>query len=473
MNDQSAMPMSSRPHRFGPMALIAVLVGGVAAGAGGFYALSRGSHDHGGAAVEGDEATKKSLYQCPMHPSITADHPSDCPICGMKLVEVKAGGTGERAIAFYRSPMDAKQASPAPRKDEMGMDYLPVYEDELKGGGSTVEGLATVQIDPARQQLIGLRTAPASVGPVGGAWRTVGRVAIDETRVRHVNVKVEGFVERIYVDFVGKPVRKGEPLFAFYSPELLSLQNEYLLAVKLRSELGTGVLAGSGDDLVQSARERLELWDVPDSVLEELARTGKPKKALTLVSPISGVVTKKDVVQGHKLAAGDMPYEITDLSEVWVLADIYESDLAKTKVGMPATLSLDAFPNQVFTGSVAFIDPILDPKTRTAKVRLAFANPRGELRPEMFGEVTLRSLAREGLRIPADAVIDSGTKKVVFVSLGDGKFQPRELELGATDGDQVEVVSGLEPGDQVVVRANFLVDSESRLKASLAAIGGK
>ena len=472
MNDQSAMPMSSRPHRFGPMALIAVLVGGVAAGAGGFYALSRGL-DHGSAAVEGGEATKKSLYQCPMHPSITADHPSDCPICGMKLVEVKAGGTGERAIAFYRSPMDAKQTSPAPRKDEMGMDYLPVYEDELKGGGSTVEGLATVQIDPARQQLIGLRTAPASVGPVGGAWRTVGRVAIDETRVRHVNVKVEGFVERIYVDFVGKPVRKGEPLFAFYSPELLSLQNEYLLAVKLRSELGTGVLAGSGDDLVQSARERLELWDVPDSVLEELARTGKPKKALTLVSPISGVVTKKDVVQGHKLAAGDMPYEITDLSEVWVLADIYESDLAKTKVGMPATLSLDAFPNQVFTGSVAFIDPILDPKTRTAKVRLAFANPRGELRPEMFGEVTLRSLAREGLRIPADAVIDSGTKKVVFVSLGDGKFQPRELELGATDGDQVEVVSGLEPGDQVVVRANFLVDSESRLKASLAAIGGK
>jgi len=473
MNDQTAVPTSSRSRRFGPMALITVLVGGMAAGAGGFYALSRFGHDHGGAAIEGEEAAQKSLYQCPMHPSITADHPSDCPICGMKLVEVKAGGTGERAIAFYRSPMDAKQTSPAPRKDEMGMDYVPVYEDEVKGGGSVVEGLATVQIDPARQQLIGLRIAPASAGPVGGAWRTVGRVAIDETRVRHVNVKVEGFVERIYVDFVGKPVRKGEPLFAFYSPELVSLQNEYLLAVKMRRELETGALAGSGDDLVESARERLELWDVPDSVLEELTRTGKPKKALTLVSPISGVVTKKDVVQGHKLAAGDMPYEITDLSVVWVLADIYESDLAKTKVGMPATLSLEAFPNQVFTGSVAFIDPVLDPKTRTAKVRLAFANPRGELRPEMFGEVTLRAVAREGLRIPADAVIDSGTKKVVFVSLGDGKFQPRELKLGATDGDQVEVVSGLEPGDQVVVRANFLVDSESRLRASLAAIGGK
>jgi len=473
MNDQPAVPTSSPPRRFGPMALVAVLVGGVAAGAGGFYVLSRGGHDHGGAAAEDGGVAKKPLYQCPMHPSITADHPSDCPICGMKLVEVKGGGTGERKIARYRSPMDPKQTSPTPRKDQMGMDYLPVYEDELKGGGSTVEGLATVQIDPARQQLIGLRTAPVAAGPIGGAWRTVGRVAIDETRVRHVNVKVEGFVERIYVDFVGKPVRKGEPLFSFYSPELLSLQTEYLLAVKMRKELGGGTLAGSGDDLVQSARERLKLWDVPDSVFDELERTGKPQKALALVSPISGVVTKKDVVQGHKLAAGDMPYEITDLSEVWVLADIYESDLARTRVGMPATFTAQAFPNRVFDGRVAFVDPVLDPKTRTVKVRLAFANPRGELRPETFGDVVLRAQAREGLRIPADAVIDSGTKKVVFVSLGDGKFQPREVKLGATDGDHVEVVSGLEPGEQVVVRANFLVDSESRLQASLSAIGGK
>jgi Cu(I)/Ag(I) efflux system membrane fusion protein len=192
-----------------------------------------------------------------------------------------------------------------------------------------------------------------------------------------------------------------------------------------------------------------------------------------MVSPISGVVTKKDVVHGHKLTAGDMPYEITDLSEVWVLADVYESDLARTRVGMPATLSLQAFPGETFTGRVLFIDPVLDPKTRTAKVRIAFANPRGELRPEMFGEVTLRARAREGLRIPSDAVIDSGTRKVVFLSLGDGKFQPREVEVGASDGDHVEVVSGLEAGQQVVVRANFLVDSESRLKASLAAIGGK
>jgi len=465
---------SKSPRRFGPLALVAVLVAGLAAGAGGLRLLGwgPGGHDHAGAPADG-AAAKKPVYQCPMHPTITADHPSDCPICGMKLVELKAGGSGERKIAFYRSPMDPKQTSHSPRKDEMGMDYLPVYEDEVMGGGSGVEGLATVQIDPARQQLIGLRTAPVTAGPVGGAWRTTGRVAVDETRVHHVNVKVEGFVEHIFVDFVGKPVRRGEPLFSFYSPELLSLQSEYLLAVKMKKELGSGALAGSGEELVQSARERLKLWDIPDAVLEDLEKTGKPRKTLTLVSPTTGVVTKKDVVHGHKLSAGDMPYEITDLSQVWVLADVYESDLAKTRVGMPATLSLQAFPNKGFSGRVLFIDPVLDPKSRTAKVRIAFANPQGELRPEMYGEVTLRARAREGLRIPADAVIDSGMKKVVFVSLGDGKFQPREVKLGATDGDQIEVVSGLETSDQVVVRANFLVDSESRLKASLAAIGGK
>ena len=462
---------SKSARRFGAGALAATLAAGLLAGGGAVILLRRGGP---APALHADGAeAKKPLYQCPMHPTITADHPGDCPICGMKLVEVKPGGApAERKVAFYRSPMDPKQTSPTPRKDEMGMDYLPVYADEL-GSGPPVEGLATVQIDPARQQLIGLRTAPVAAGPVGGAWRTVGRVAVDETRVHHVNVKVDGFVDRIFLDFTGQAVRRGQPLFALYAPELLSLQEEYLLAVKVRRQLGGGALAGSGDDLVRSARERLKLWDVPDAAIDELERTGKPRRDITFVSPISGVVTKKDVVQGHKLSAGDMPYEITDLSEVWVLADVYEPDLARTRVGMPATFVAQAYPNRTFSGRVAFVDPVLDPKTRTAKVRLAFPNPRDELKPEMFGDVVLRAKPREGLRIPGDAVIDTGTKKVVFLSLGDGKFEPRAVDLGATDGDHVELVSGLRAGDQVVVRANFLVDSESRLKASLAGIGGK
>src|SRR5512133_2444519 len=346
--------------------------------------VTAGAGTAGGAAGASEPA--KEQWQCPMHPSIVQDHPGDCPICGMKLVKVTGGGGGgPRRILFYRSPMDPKQTSPTPRKDEMGMDYLPVYSDEV-GGEAGVEGLATVNIDPMRQQLIGLRTAEAKRGKVGGAWRTVGRVAIDETRVRHVNIKIPAYVERIDVDFIGKPVRKGEPLFSLYSPELLSAQEEYLLAVRTQKSLaGAGGLPGDGDSLVAAARRKLQLWDIPKSEIERLDRTGQPTKTLTIYSPISGVVTKKDVVEGMKLDAGAMPYEIVDLSQVWVLADVYESELRFVKLGMSAALTLNAYPNRIFKGRVQFIDPLLDPKTRTVKVRLAFPNPSGELKPEMFG----------------------------------------------------------------------------------------
>ena len=466
------IPPSSR--RFGAGTLVVVLAVGLGLGGGAAYLLSRGApgHDHAAASPEA-----KTRYTCPMHPTIVSDHPGDCPICGMALVKVGGASSaagGERKIAFYRSPMDAKQTSPVPRKDEMGMDYLPVYEDEASGAASPVEGLATVNIDPQRQQLIGLRTVEAGQGPVGASWRTVGKVAVDETNVHHVNIKVGGFVDTVYVDYVGKPVRRGERLFSIYSPDLLSVQQEYLLALRTRKALaGGGVATGAGDDLVESARERLRLWDIPEREVKRLEETGKPTKNLTMYSPMTGVVTKKDIVMGHRLNEGDMPYEITDLSRVWVLADAYETDLARIKLGMTATLSLQAYPNKTFKGKVIFIDPILDAKTRTAKVRLEFANPKAELKPEMFGEVTLQSEKREGLRIPADAVIDSGTKKVVFVALDEGKFQPREIQVGSVNGDSVEVVSGLQAGEKVVTRANFLIDSESRLRASLAAMGGK
>ncbi len=508
------------PRRFGAMAVALALAIGVAGGGTAVYLATRGDpasqthaaeakpkytcpmhpsivSDHPGdcpicgmklvaaaagssAAAGAPAAEAKPKYTCPMHPSVTSDHPGDCPICGMKLVKADAGAAAEgekrgpRRVAFYRSPMDPKQTSPVPRKDEMGMDYLPVYEDDVNGGGPSVEGLAAVHIDPMRQQLIGLHTAEVARGLVSASWRTVGRVAVDETRVHHVSVKVSGFVERVFADYIGKAVKAGEPLFTIYSPELLSVQSEYLLALKTRTALDKGgAPTSSGGDLVDAARERLKLWDVSTGEIERLERTGRPTKTLTFFSPMTGVVTKKDVVMGHRISEGDMPYEITNLSQVWVLADAYESDLSRIQLGMTAALTLQAVPNRTFKGKVIFVDPLLDPKTRTAKVRLAFANPTGELKPEMFGEVTLQAPPRQGLRIPGDAVIDSGTKKVVFVSLGEGKFQPREVRIGASNGDQVEVVSGLEAGEQVVTRANFLIDSESRLKASLAAMGGK
>lgn len=422
------MSASNRP-RFGVGALLFAAIVSAAIGGGAAWTLTGSHSDHASAQTE-KPAEPAELWQCPMHPTVIQDHPGDCPICGMRLVKVS--------------------------------------KDANAAAAPSVNGLATVDIDAQHQQLIGLTTFAAQRGSVAGAWRTVGRVAVDETRVRHVNVKFSGFVERVFVDYVGRAVKKGEPLFTIYSPELLVAQEEYLVALRTRRALSAG--NAQGEELVSSAKRKLSLWDIPASEIAKLESSGEPRRALTLYSPISGVVVKKDIVEGMKLDAGAMPYEVVDLSEVWVLADVYESELRFVTPGMPASLVLKAFPNRTFTGKVEFIDPLLNPETRTVKVRIRFKNASGELRPELFGEVTLKGEAREALRIPADAVIDSGTRKVVFVSLGNGKFQPREVKLGDGDGNFVEVLDGLSEGDQVVTRANFLIDSESRLKSSLSSL---
>ena len=443
MDGENTEGQPRQVHRRSGIALVLLgLVPGALIG-GGTVWLGLHDHEHGTpASVPAPTATvakKKPLYQCPMHPSITSEHPGECPICGMKLVEVD-------------------QKVDQPKHDE----------------GPGVKGMAEVTIDPTRQQLIGLRTAKVSKGTVANAWRTVARIQVAPSHVRKTNVKVEGFVERIFVDFVGQSVRKGQPLFSIYSPSLVAAQSEYLLALSSRDALvKAGALAENGESLVAAARRRLELWDVPSAEIERLTTTREPSKTLTLVSPIAGVVTAKNVVQGARVSPGEAPYEITDLGEVWVMADAYESDISRIHPHMKATLTLSAYSNRSFTGMVAFIDPLMDPKTRTAKVHLHFANPTRELKPEMFGEVTLQGVSKEGLQIPADAVIRAGAQDVVFVALGNGRFEPVAVQLGARTGEMIEVKSGIEDGAEVVVRANFLVDSESQLRASLAAIGGK
>jgi len=422
--DQPTPPRASRLRTLGLVAL------GLSAGIGGTLLLRPApKHDHGAAAA----TPKKQMFQCPMHLEIIQDRLGPCPICGMDLV-----------------PME-----------------------EIGASGSAVEGHAAITIDPARQQLIGLRTETVAEGAVSGELRALGRVAVDETRVRKVTVKVEGFVERLFVDFVGKPVAKGQPLFSYYSPEFVAAQREYLLALKTQQALAGGTLQGSGGDLLEAARRRLSLWDVPKEAIDHLEKSGEVLRTLTLRSPISGVVTVKNVVEGARLTPADIPFEITDLSRVWVLVDIYEAELARAKVGMPADLMVEASPGRTFKGRIVFVDPVMDPKTRTARARVEFANAAGELKPEMFGDVLLRGPGRKGLIVPLDAVLDAGTAKVVFVALGEGKFEPREVTTGTTVGEKVEVRSGLQAGDAVVVRANFLVDSESRLKAVLAQLTHK
>jgi membrane fusion protein, copper/silver efflux system len=415
--------MSSGTKRNVAIAIAAAALGAAAGIGGAAIVLRQRSAAH--------EEAAEQRYHCPMHPTYVSDKPGDCPICGMKLVPLEAADAGARPDI------------------------------------AEVPGFAGVQIDAQRQQVIGLRTTEATVGPVAGDWRTVGRVAVDETRVRKVNVKVDGFVEKLFVDYTGKVVRRGEPLFALYSPELLSAQQEYLLAVGARGQLGS---SSAGDDLVSASRRRLELWDVPEAEIAALEKTRKPKRAVTMTSPISGVVTAKTVVQGARISAGDTPFEITDLSQVWVLADAHEHDLQRVRIGTPVSLTMEAIPNHVFEGRVSFIEPVLDARTRTAKVRLAFANPRGELRPEMFGEVVFHARPREAVRVPFDTIIDSGDRKIVFIALGNGSFVPREIVAGDSSGDDVEVIAGLHPGERVVSRANFLVDSESRLQAAVAAL---
>ena len=374
------------------------------------------------------EAGKPKAYQCPMHPQIIQDHEGDCPICGMDLVVME----GTQALQ-----------SPGP------------------------EGLVTVQIDPQRQQLMGLRTAKAEEGHLGGGLRAPGRVVIDETRLSRITVKLEGYVERLQADFTGHPVTKGQPLFELYSPEFLNAQREYLIALRTQRAFKGTEQEARWRELADSTRRRLEFLDVPAALIDTLERSGEVVRRLPVLAPMSGLVTQRNITQGSRISPADTALEIADLSRVWVLADLFEADLGRVKVGMGAELEIASLGKKL-QGRVIFLDPVLDPKTRTLKARLEFPNPGGLLRPEMLGDVTFQIPERKALTVPLDAVLDSGTRKIVFVDVSQGHFEPREVTTGQQSADRVEILEGLEKGESVVTRAAFLVDSESRLQNALA-----
>jgi Cu(I)/Ag(I) efflux system membrane fusion protein len=378
--------------------------------------------------------------------------------------KTSASNTGQKEVLFWVDSMNPAYKSDKPGKAPDGMDLVPVYADGTAGAAtSTVAGYQNVKLTSDRQQLIGVQTGMTEMRSLGRAVRTVGRVAVDETRLYKISTKFDGYIEKLYVNVTGQPIRKRQPLFSVYSPDLLATQQEYLLAMRA---------AKQSPFLLAAARQRLLLWDVTPAEIEELERTGSARKSLTIDSPTSGYVLNKVAVEGARITPGEVLFEIANLDHVWVQADVYESELQYVRLGAAATMTLSYVPGRTWAGFVTFIAPTVDAMTRTVKVRLEFDNRDGALKPDMFGDVVIEQPARRVVVVPESAVLQTGTRSVVFVVKSDGTFEPREVSVGTKSEQFYEVRSGLAAGEKVVTQANFLIDSESRLKAALGQMSG-
>jgi Cu(I)/Ag(I) efflux system membrane fusion protein/cobalt-zinc-cadmium efflux system membrane fusion protein len=377
-------------------------------------------------------------------------------------------GTGKK-IKYWVAPMDPTYIRQEPGKSPMGMDLVPVYEEE---GEADLSSTATIRVDPVTVQNMGVRTAPVQRKTLTRAIRAYGSITYDERRLYTVNTKFDGWIEKLYVAFEGQPVAKGQPLLEIYSPDLVSAQQEFLLALDQYERLAGsefGEVRRNAARLLEASRTRLRYWDVSDEQIKRLEKRKSPEKVVTVYSPATGVVLKKEAFQGHYVKAGQHQFEIADLSRVWVDVEVYEYELPWVYEGMPAQMELSYLPGRTFSGKVLFIYPYLSEKTRTARLRLEFANPVNELKPQMYANVHLKSRAAEpALVVAQEAVIDSGARKMVFVSKGEGRFEPREITVGP-EGDQGEyqVLSGLSEGEIVVTSAQFMLDSESRLREAV------
>lgn len=376
----------------------------------------------------------------------------------------------ERRILYYRNPMGLPDTSPTPKKDQMGMDYIPVYEgEEPEATGSAVK------ISMDKVQKLGVKTEVASLRELTRTVRAVGIIQPDERRIYTVAPKFEGWIEQLHINTTGQQVVRGQALMEVYSPDLVSAQQEYLIAwkgVEAVKEGSPEAQAGMRQ-LVAGALQRLRNWDISDTELQRLQKEGAARQTITLRSPISGVVLEKPALKGMRFMPGEALYKISDLSSLWLLADIFEQDLALIRPGQAAKIAVNAYPGKPFSGKVTFVYPTLAPGTRTAKVRIELANPGGLLKPEMYASVELLAGSPKAkvLSVPDSAVIDSGARQTVLVQLGAGLFEPRTVKLGARADGYVEVLNGIKDGEIVVVSANFLIDSESNLRAALGTFG--
>ena len=379
-----------------------------------------------------------------------------------------------RKLLYYRNPMGLSDTSPTPKKDPMGMDYIAVFEGEDEAGSASSDSTPHVSLSTEKIQKLGVRTEAAQARSLQRQVRAAGRIEPDERRLFAIAPKFEGYVERLHVNVTGQAVTKGQPLFEVYSPDLVSAQREYAIAAQ-----GQESLKGAGDaarmsmsQLAQSALARVRNWDISEAQIKALAQSGETRRTVSFLSPVSGVVMEKKAVQGMRFMPGDALYQVADLSSVWVIADVFEQDISLVKSGQKARVLINAYPDKAFSGQVTYVYPTLKAETRTVQVRVELANPGLLLKPGMFAQVELATPARTAqITVPVSAVIDSGTRQVVLVQQGAGRFEPREVKLGERNDDHVQVLQGVKEGELVVVAANFLIDAESNLKAAIGGFG--
>lgn len=426
----------------------------------------------------GAEATlaagPKQLWTCGMHPQVIQDQPGTCPICHMELtpLEVEEGSAstaadgGERKIKYWWDPMlGPSSISDGPGKSAMGMDLVPVYEDEVSGGPA-------VTIDPVIVQNMGVRVAPVTRGVVQRTIRAFGSLAEAQPNIHDVNLRVSGWVEKLYANTVGIRLKAGDPLFELYSPEIQIAVNELIVGrrgASVASPLGGDLARTLNQTLTEATRLKLEQWGLDAEQIEQLAAAERAPRTVTFVAPRDGHLTEKPVVEGAAVTAGDRVLRIVDLSTLWLDAQVYEQDLAFVRVGQVLSATVASMASRTYEGKVIFIQPRLDPLTRSATVRIALPNADLELRPGMFATAQIQAqLAQDALLVPREAVIDTGERQVVFVAAGGGRFEPRKIKAGLTTSDgEVEVLEGLRAGETVVVSGQFLLDAESRMKEAI------
>ncbi|MBV5306750.1 MAG: efflux RND transporter periplasmic adaptor subunit [Desulfobulbaceae bacterium] len=442
---------------------------GLALALGGGYLLGSNPHEHEHDATvpgTGQEA-RKVQYTCSMHPFIIRDAPGSCPICGMSLTPVKVDKnsvTTGNEIQKWRSPMDPTYVRDAPGKDSMGHDLVLVTES-----GTASEG---IRIDPLTIQNMGVRTEKVVKRKLQRTVRTIGLISAAEDQQFSVNSKIDGWVERLFVNQQGQPIKKGQPLLEIYSPDLVAAQQEYLLALENRRRLAASPypeIAAGADRLLEASRTRLQYWDISPEQIRSMERSGQVHKTLTLASEHAGVVTSKKVLSGARIMAGEELLQITDLSKVWIIADIYEYEIPWVKAGQAVQVELPLAGSKVIDGTISYLYPYLENETRAIKARIEVANPGQDLKPSMYANVSIGTGAVEdSLAIPLTALLNSGKGQTVFVSLGEGRFAPRSVKSGVRDDDGfIQILSGLNEGDEVVVSAQFMLDSESRLREAL------